>query len=159
MKLKSYKADLLEQLKDPEFAAAYLAEVLESGDNAAFLIALRDVVEAGGGVSSLAQQARLQRQSLYKALSKRGKAVQMSVFVVRAFLKMRTMFGKDQDLDRKLAALEEELRGRLNIHESAIVGVLQRIMKILDPSPPPPEPPRPQIGFHATIMRRDVLLR
>ena len=72
MKLKSYKADLLEQLKDPEFAAAYLADVLESGDNAAFLIALRDVVEAGGGVGSLAQQARLQRQSLYKALSKRG---------------------------------------------------------------------------------------
>ena len=72
MKLKSYKADLLQQLNDPEFAAAYLADVLESGDNAAFLIALRDVVEAGGGVSSLGEQARLQRQSLYKALSKHG---------------------------------------------------------------------------------------
>jgi len=79
------------------------------------------------------------------------KAVQMSVFVVRAFLKMRSMFGKDQDLDRKLAQLEDELRARLNIHESAIVGVLQRIMKILDPPPPPPEPPRPQIGFHAAV--------
>ena len=72
VKLKSYKDDLLEQLKDPEFAAAYLADLLESGDKAAFLIALKDVVEASGGVSSLAQQARLQRQSLYKALSKRG---------------------------------------------------------------------------------------
>jgi len=72
MKLKSYKADLLEQLKDPEFAAAYLAEVLESGDNAAFLIALRDVVEASGGVNSVARQAHIQRQSVYKALSKRG---------------------------------------------------------------------------------------
>src|SRR4029077_7403285 len=29
----------------------------------------------------------------------------------------------------------------LNIHEAAIVDVLQRIMKILDPPPPPPEPP------------------
>jgi len=72
MKLKGYKEDLLEQLKDPEFAASYLAQVLEFGDNAAFLIALRDVVEAGGGVSTVAQQARIQRQSLYKALSKRG---------------------------------------------------------------------------------------
>ena len=72
MKLKSYKADLLKHLKDPEFAAGYLADVLESGDNAAFLIALRDVVEAGGGVGMLAKQARLQRQSLYKAVSKRG---------------------------------------------------------------------------------------
>src|SRR5215468_1969460 len=72
MNLRSYKADLLEQLNDPEFAAAYLANVLESGDNAAFLIALRDVVEAGGGVNWVSQQARIQRQSVYKALSERG---------------------------------------------------------------------------------------
>jgi len=72
MKLRSYKDDLLAQVKDPEFAASYLAQVLESSDNAAFLIALRDVVEASGGVSAVAQQARIQRQSLYKALSKKG---------------------------------------------------------------------------------------
>jgi len=48
----------LEQLKDPELAASYLAQVLESGDNAAFLIALRDAVEAGGGVTAVAQQAQ-----------------------------------------------------------------------------------------------------
>jgi probable addiction module antidote protein len=73
MKLKSYKEDLLKQLKDPEFAAFYLAQGLESGDNAAFLIALRDVVEAGGGITVVARQAHIQRQSLYKALSKKGK--------------------------------------------------------------------------------------
>ena len=72
MKLRSCKDDLLKQLTDAEFAASYLAQVLESGDDAAFLIALRDVVEASGGVSVVAQQARIQRQSLYKALSKRG---------------------------------------------------------------------------------------
>jgi probable addiction module antidote protein len=72
VKLRNYKDDLLIQLKDPEFAASYLAQVLESGDNAAFLVALRDVVEAGGGMSVVARQARIQRQSLYKALSKRG---------------------------------------------------------------------------------------
>ena len=32
--------------------------------------------------------------------------------------------------------------------EAAIVDVLQRIMRLLDP-PPEPEPPRRQIGFHA----------
>ena len=72
MKSISYKEDLLKRLKDPEFAALYLAEVLESGDKNAFLIALRDVVEAGGGMSAVARQAHIQRQSLYKALSKRG---------------------------------------------------------------------------------------
>jgi len=72
MKLKDYREDLLTELKDPEFAAAYLEEVLQSKDKAAFLIALRDVVEAGGGVTQVAQHAQIQRQSLYKVLSKRG---------------------------------------------------------------------------------------
>jgi len=75
-------------------------------------------------------------------------ATQMSVFVVRAFVKMRSAFGDSRELARKLALLEQELKIRLNIHEAAIVDVLQRIMKILDPPPPPPEPPTPEIGFH-----------
>jgi phage regulator Rha-like protein len=75
-------------------------------------------------------------------------AAQMSVFVVRAFIKMRAALMDTRGLARKLAALETELKSRLDLHESAIVDVLQRIMKILDPPPPPPEPPTPQIGFH-----------
>ena len=75
-------------------------------------------------------------------------AVQMSVFVVRAFAKMRAAFGDTRELARKLSTLENELKGRLDIHEAAIVDVLQRIMKILDPAPPLPEPPPPEIGFH-----------
>ena len=76
------------------------------------------------------------------------RAVQMSVFVVRAFVKMRLAFADSRELAQKLALLEQELKIRLNIHEAAIVDVLQRIMEILDPPPPPPEPPPPEIGFH-----------
>jgi hypothetical protein len=76
------------------------------------------------------------------------RATQMSVFVVRAFVKMRSAFKDSRQLTEKLALLEGELKLRLNIHEAAIVDVLQRIMKILDPPPPPPEPPPPEIGFH-----------
>ena len=72
MKLISYKNDLLKELKDPEYAAAYLAQALESEDQATFLLALRDVVEAGGGISVVARQADIQRESLYKVLSNRG---------------------------------------------------------------------------------------
>jgi hypothetical protein len=75
-------------------------------------------------------------------------AVRMSVYVVRAFVKMRELLGGTRELARKLAELEAELKGRLDVHEAAIVDVLQRIMKILDP-PPEPDPPRRQIGFHA----------
>jgi hypothetical protein len=76
------------------------------------------------------------------------KATQMSVFVVRAFVKMRSAFGDTRELARKLALLEQDLKIRLNIHEAAIVDVLQRVMKILDPPPQPLEPPTPEIGFH-----------
>jgi hypothetical protein len=78
-------------------------------------------------------------------------AIQMSVFVVRAFLKMRSALKDTRELAQKLAALEQELKGRLDIHEAAIVEVLQRIMRILEPPPepaPPSEPAKKQIGFH-----------
>lgn len=75
-------------------------------------------------------------------------AVRMSVFVVRAFVKMRELLGGTKELARQLRELEAKLTARLDGHEAAIVDVLQRIMRLLDP-PPEPEPPRRQIGFHA----------
>jgi hypothetical protein len=77
-----------------------------------------------------------------------ARAVQMSVFVVRAFLKMRAFLGDKRELAKQLAALEKELKQRLDIHEAAIVTILQRVMDIIDPpSPPPPAPAKPKIGF------------
>jgi phage regulator Rha-like protein len=75
------------------------------------------------------------------------RAVQMSIFVVRAFARMREALLASPDLARKLAALEKKLTGRLDVHEAAIVKVLQDSMQILNPRPRPPLPPRPQIGF------------
>ena len=74
-------------------------------------------------------------------------AVRMSVFVVRAFVKMRELLGGTKELAKQLAALEKKLTARLDGHEVAIIEVLRRVMEILDP-PPLPEPPRRQIGFH-----------
>jgi hypothetical protein len=71
----------------------------------------------------------------------------MSVFVVRAFVKMRKLLGGTRELARQLKALEAKLTHRLDGHEAAIVDVLQRLMRLLDP-PPEPEPPQRQIGFH-----------
>ena len=75
------------------------------------------------------------------------RAVQMSVFVVRAFVKMRGVFADSRDLARKLVALEKELKGRLDVHEATIVTILQRVMDILDPPPTPPPPKPRRIGF------------
>lgn len=75
------------------------------------------------------------------------RAVQMSVFVVRAFLKMRALLGDKRELARQLAALEKELKERLDVHEAAIVTILQRVMDIIDPPSLPPAPAKPKIGF------------
>lgn len=77
-------------------------------------------------------------------------AVRMSVFVVRAFVKMRELLGGTKELARQLVSLEKKLTARLDEHEMAIVDVLRRVMDILDPPPPPTEsePPKRRIGFH-----------
>lgn len=76
-----------------------------------------------------------------------ARAVQMSVFVVRAFLRMRGLLGDKRELAKQLAELEKELKQRLDIHEAAIVTILQRVMDIIDPPNLPPSPEKPQIGF------------
>ena len=75
------------------------------------------------------------------------RAVQMSVFVVRAFVRMRLALSDTRELARKLAQLDKELKARLNVHEAAIVDILKRIMEIIDPSPEP-DLPKQRIGFH-----------
>jgi hypothetical protein len=76
------------------------------------------------------------------------RAVQLSVFVVRAFVRMRAALSGNRELARKLAALEKELKDRLDVHEAAIVSILQRVMDIIDP-PALPQRPRKAIGFQA----------
>jgi len=81
-------------------------------------------------------------------------AVQMSVFVVRAFIKMRSLLTDTRELAKKLAALEKELTSRLDSHETAISEFMQRIMFLLDP-PRGPEIPDKEMGFHTTLKRPD----
>ena len=76
-----------------------------------------------------------------------ARAVQMSVFVVRAFLKMRALLGDKRELAQKLALLEKELKKRLDVHEAVIVTILQRVLDVIDPPVLPPSPPKPRIGF------------
>ena len=74
------------------------------------------------------------------------RAIQMSVFVVRAFVRMRQMLIEQRGLVRKLAELEEELTARLDVHETAINEILGQIKRLLS-SPPEPEPPKKRIGL------------
>ena len=66
------KLYLRKDLRDPEFAAAYLTLAAEEEMPGDFLWALRQVVEAHGGIGGIARKAKLNRQQLYKTLSREG---------------------------------------------------------------------------------------
>lgn len=77
-KTKKYKEWIIEELKDHDLAVAYLNEALEEslkGDEESqhlFLIALKNVAEAQGGIGNLAKKTHIGRESLYKTLSENG---------------------------------------------------------------------------------------
>ena len=66
-----YKEWLLEQLRDLDFAAGYITEAIAEGESP-FLLAVRDVVEAQGGLGALSKSTSLNREGLYDMLSERG---------------------------------------------------------------------------------------
>jgi hypothetical protein len=67
------------------------------------------------------------------------RAVQMSVFVVRAFVRLREMLVANQHLATKI----EELENRLGTHDSAIQQLIETIRRLMIP----PRTPRRRIGF------------
>jgi hypothetical protein len=81
-------------------------------------------------------------------------AVRMSVFVVRAFVKMREALLQTRELAAKLAELERKLTERLDDHEEAIAFLLAELTKLMAP---PPGEPKSQIGF--TVRERRARYR
>jgi probable addiction module antidote protein len=63
---------LRKDLRNPEFAAAYLTLAAEEEVSGDFMWALRAAVEAYGGIGTIAKRAKLNRQQLYKTLSRDG---------------------------------------------------------------------------------------
>ena len=68
---RPYKPTLLEGLKDPQEAAECLNAALEENTPDLFLLALRNVAEAHG-IKKLAEEAHLNRESMYRMLSEQG---------------------------------------------------------------------------------------
>jgi len=63
---------LADRLRNTELAAEYLNASLAEGDQAAFMLALRDVAKARGGIAGVARLTGLNRVSLSRALSVEG---------------------------------------------------------------------------------------
>jgi probable addiction module antidote protein len=67
----NYDDFLFEDLKDLDYAAGYLTACLKEGEEV-FLLGVRQVAQAQGGMRALSQSTRLNRENLYDMLSKEG---------------------------------------------------------------------------------------
>ena len=91
MKTVSYKKILREKLDDPEQAAEYLPACYEEGPEV-FLVGLRDVVEAQGGIARAAELSKLNRESLYRLVSRDGNPRLTSLSSVLSALGLKVAF-------------------------------------------------------------------
>ncbi len=74
MRLKPFsESSIAKDLRDPEFAAGYLEDALNENAKS-FLIALRNVADANGGLGKVAELSELSRESLYKSLALSGRS-------------------------------------------------------------------------------------
>ena len=71
-----------------------------------------------------------------------SKAIEVSVFVVRAFVQLREMISGHKELARKIAELERKLGN----HDEQIMILVEAIKQLMDPKLPPKTR---RIGFNA----------
>jgi ORF6N domain len=69
------------------------------------------------------------------------RAIEVSIFVVRAFVQLRDLLSTHKTLARQLADLEKRVGG----HDKAIAQIVADIHRLLET---PPEPKKRSIGFH-----------
>jgi len=86
---KSYQEELIQSLKDPHEAVEYINAALEEDDMPeVFLLALRNVAESHG-FSELARRTHLNRENLYRMLSKKGNPELNSLYALLNALGLR----------------------------------------------------------------------
>ena len=65
----------------------------------------------------------------------------MSVYLIRAFVKMREELSANAAILKRLAEIDKTLL----MHDVALRDIYQKLRPLLEP---PPLPPKPEIGFH-----------
>jgi hypothetical protein len=75
------------------------------------------------------------------------RAVEMSIYVVRAFVQLRELLVSNKELAKRLDELEARIEKKLATHDEAIAAMLSAIRQLMNP----PQPKRRPIGFTADL--------
>lgn len=76
-----------------------------------------------------------------------ARAVEMSVYVVRAFVQFRAALSSNQELARKLLVLERHVAAKFGQHDRVLAELVSAIRALMQP----PQPKRRPIGFTANL--------
>lgn len=90
MKDRAHDESMAELFReDPAFATQYLNDVLEDGEQADLLVAIRQIAQAFGGIPAVAEKAHLNATQLYRTLSPEGNPELRSLTAVLKALGLR----------------------------------------------------------------------
>ena len=96
---------------------------------------------AHGGRRYLPYAFAEQGVAMLSSVLRSGRAVQVNVAIMRAFVSLRRLLATNETLSRKFAELERKLEG----HDEAIKTLFDAIRELMLP----PAKPKREIGFHA----------
>lgn len=85
---KSYHSYLIESLKDPDEAAAYLNATLEEGDSELLLLALNNVAEANSSTTNFSHSARLNKDNFHEIVSETSELCKLRALLDALGLKL-----------------------------------------------------------------------
>lgn len=104
------------------------------------------ILETGHGGSRKLPRVFTEHDALLAAnVLRTAKAVEMSLYLVRAFVQMREALLENTTILKRL----EEIDKRLIEHDSVLREIVDRLQPLLDaPAPADEEAKKPKIGFH-----------
>ena len=108
---RAYEEGLDKRLKTPEYAIAYLNAILDENDPDLLLLGLRDVARAYG-FTQIAESTGLNRESLYKALSKGRNPRIGTVMDVLSAIGCRVRAGASQESQTQSGLTDSSVRLR-----------------------------------------------
>lgn len=127
--LARFPEDFMFQLTAQEFADLRSQTVISS---------------AGHGGRRTAPYAFSEHGALMAAtILNSSRAIEISVYVVRAFVQLRDLLASNKELAQRFSELERRLEHKLATHDQAIAGILDAIRQLMTP----PDPPKRPIGF------------
>jgi len=136
-----FPGDFMFRLTAPEFADLRSQSVISSSAHPNLMS--QSATSSWGGRRT-APYAFTEHGALMAAtILNSPRAVEVSVYVVRAFVQLRDLLAGNKDLGRRLKDLERRLTRKLVDHDQAIADILDAIRELMNP----PDPPKRPIGF------------